>query len=423
MARTIPMRNGIFLAPFHPLDQDPTEALHRDLELIENLDRLGYEEAWIGEHHSAGFEIIASPEVFIAAAAERTKNIRLGTGVVSLPYHNPLMTANRIIQLDHQTRGRVMLGVGPGLLPSDAMMLGINPMTQRDRMLEGIEVIMRLFNGEVVTEKSEWYNLVNARAHLLPYTKPHPEIAVASAVSPSGGRAAGKYGFGMLCVAATNANGFDALSTNWAVANEIAAENGRTMDRSKPAPRRSGAHRRDSRAGAQERQVRHPSSGWSISRGSTRSTPPPRRRGSDRWNDRIGQRRHRHAGRRDRADQTPRSQAGRVRRLSAARAQLGEPSTRPSSRTSYGPSTSLRSSRMSNVSRQASYDWTMSNAHGLHGPGDERGRRDDPEARGRARGEESSKGRKRRDNPGVEVTQSNNEGGRGIIGCRALYFF
>jgi len=233
MARTIPMRNGIFLAPFHSLDQDPTEALHRDLELLENLDRLGYEEAWIGEHHSAGFEIIASPEVFIAAAAERTKKIRLGTGVVSLPYHNPLMTANRIIQLDHQTRGRVMFGVGPGLLPSDAMMLGIDPMTQRDRMLEGLKVIMRLFDGEVVTEKSDWYNLVNARAHLLPYTKPHPEIAVASAVSPSGGRAAGKYGFGMLCVAATNANGFDALGTNWAVANEIAAENGRTMDRSK----------------------------------------------------------------------------------------------------------------------------------------------------------------------------------------------
>ncbi len=233
MTRSIPMRNGIFLAPFHPLDQDPTEAIHRDLELIEHLDRLGYEEAWIGEHHSAGFEIIASPEVFIAAAAERTKKIRLGTGVVSLPYHSPLMTANRIIQLDHQTRGRVMFGVGPGLLPSDAMMLGIDPMTQRDRMLEGLIVIMRLFNGETVTEKSDWYNLVNARAHLLPYTKPHPEIAVASAVSPSGGRAAGKYGFGMLCVAATNADGFDALSTNWQIACEIAAENGGTMDRSR----------------------------------------------------------------------------------------------------------------------------------------------------------------------------------------------
>ncbi|HEY2663531.1 MAG TPA: LLM class flavin-dependent oxidoreductase [Candidatus Binataceae bacterium] len=231
MNPSMQMRNGIFLAPFHPLDQDPTEAIHRDLELIEHLDRLGYEEAWVGEHHSAGFEIIASPEVFIAAAAARTKRIRLGTGVVSLPYHNPLTVANRIIQLDHQTRGRVMFGVGPGLLPSDAMMLGIDPMTQRDRMLEGLMVILRLFNGEVVTEKSDWYNLVNARAHLLPYTKPHPEIAVASAVSPSGGRAAGKYGFGLLCVAATNADGFDALSTNWQVACDIAAESGRAMDR------------------------------------------------------------------------------------------------------------------------------------------------------------------------------------------------
>src|ERR1700720_3388802 len=151
MTRTIPMRNGIFLAPFHPLDQDPTEAIHRDLELVENLDRLGYEEAWIGEHHSAGFEIISSPEVFIAAAAERTKRIRLGTGVVSLPYHNPLMTANRLIELDHMTMGRVMCGAGPGLLTSDAMMLGIDPMKQRDRLAQGLDVILRLFRGETVT--------------------------------------------------------------------------------------------------------------------------------------------------------------------------------------------------------------------------------------------------------------------------------
>jgi limonene 1,2-monooxygenase len=225
------MRNGIFLAPFHPLDRDPTEALRRDLELIEALDRFGYEEAWVGEHHSAGFEIISSPELFIAAAAERTQRIKLGTGVVSLPYHNPLMAANRIIQLDHMTRGRVMFGVGPGLLPSDAMMLGVDPMDQRDRMMEGLTVILRLFQGETVTEKTEWYNLVNARLHLLPYTKPYPEVAVASAVSPSGGRAAGKYDLGMLCVAATNASGFDALGTNWQIACEIAAEHGRQMDR------------------------------------------------------------------------------------------------------------------------------------------------------------------------------------------------
>jgi limonene 1,2-monooxygenase len=224
------LRGGVFLAPFHPTDDDPTLAIRRDLELVEWLDRLGYEEAWIGEHHSAGFEIISSPELFIAAAAERTKRIKLGTGVVSLPYHNPLMVANRIIQLDHMTMGRVMFGAGPGLLTSDAMMLGIHPMQQRDRMIESLDVILRLFRGETVTEKTEWYTLDGAKVHLLPYTKPYPEVCVASTVTPSGGRAAGRYDLGMLCVAATQADGFNALDVNWQVAKEMAAEHGRTMD-------------------------------------------------------------------------------------------------------------------------------------------------------------------------------------------------
>src|SRR5580698_305070 len=227
---TIKLRNGIFLAPFHPVDEDPTLCIQRDLELIEHLDRLGYDEAWVGEHHSAGFEIIPSPELFIAAAAERTRRIKLGTGVVSLPYHHPLTTANRMIQLDHQTRGRVMFGVGPGLLPSDAFQMGIDPSTQRERMVEAIEVILKLFAGERVTQKSDWFTLVNATSQLRPYTWPHPEIAVASSVTPSGGKLAGRHGFGMLCVAATQAGGYDALAVNWGVANKTAAEHGRTMD-------------------------------------------------------------------------------------------------------------------------------------------------------------------------------------------------
>src|SRR5918995_332130 len=111
-----PLKFGIFLAPFHPVGQNPTLALERDLDLLEHLDSLGFDEAWIGEHHSAGFEIIASPEVFIAAAAERTKHIKLGTGVSSLPYHHPLILADRIVLLDHLTRGRFQFGVGPGAL-------------------------------------------------------------------------------------------------------------------------------------------------------------------------------------------------------------------------------------------------------------------------------------------------------------------
>src|SRR3569832_2464447 len=96
----IKLKNGIFLAPFHPVDEDPTLCIQRDLELIDHLDRLGYEEAWIGEHHSARYEIISSPEVFIAASAERTKRIKHKTREKTLPYHNPLMAANRVMQLD-----------------------------------------------------------------------------------------------------------------------------------------------------------------------------------------------------------------------------------------------------------------------------------------------------------------------------------
>ena len=227
---TINLRHGVFLAPFHAMTENPTLCFGRDMELMELLDGFGFDEAWIGEHHSAGFETISSPELFIAAAAERTKRIRFGTGVVSLPYHNPLMVANRIIQLDHMTMGRVMFGAGPGLLATDALMLGIDPGVQRDRMAEALEVILRLFEGETVTAKSEWFTLDEARVHLLPYTRPYPEVAVASAVTPSGGRLAGRLGLGMLCVAATDASGFNALDANWRIACEIAAEHDRVMD-------------------------------------------------------------------------------------------------------------------------------------------------------------------------------------------------
>mgnify|MGYP001551353786 CR=1 FL=1 len=225
------LRFGAFIAPFHPIDENPTLAIQRDLELVEWLDRLGYDEAWIGEHHSAAYELIASPEVFIAAAAERTRHIRLGTGVSSLPYHHPLMLADRINQLDHMTRGRVMFGVGPGALVSDAFMMGIPVGKQRDRMDEALSVLVPLLRGEVVTHKSDWFELSNARLQMTPYSRPSVEIAVASQVSPTGARAAGQHGLGLLSLGATSTAGFNALASNWAIASEQAAEHGKTMDR------------------------------------------------------------------------------------------------------------------------------------------------------------------------------------------------
>ena len=227
------LRFGAFIAPFHPLDENPTLAIQRDLELVQWMDQLGYEEAWIGEHHSAAYELIASPEVFIAAAAERTKHIRLGTGVSSLPYHHPMMLADRINQLDHMTRGRVMFGVGPGALVSDAFMMGIPVAKQRDRMDEALDVLVPLLRGEEVTHESDWFSLVNARLQMTPYSRPSVEIAVASQVSPTGARAAGKHGAGLLSLGATTSAGFNSLAANWGIAEDIAKENGQTMDRSR----------------------------------------------------------------------------------------------------------------------------------------------------------------------------------------------
>ncbi len=229
------LRFGIFLAPFHPAGENPTLALQRDLRLVEHLDACGYDEAWIGEHHSAGSEIIASPEIFIAAAAERTKHIRLGTGVTSLSYHNPLWVAERMVLLDHLTRGRVMLGVGPGSLPTDSAMIGLNPTQTRELLETNLDVVMRLLRSdEPVTVDTGTHRLVDARLHLRPYSDPLFDVAVAAVASPNGPRLAGRHGVGLLSIGATlSADGFDALAHHWNVMEERAATFGAAVDRTK----------------------------------------------------------------------------------------------------------------------------------------------------------------------------------------------
>jgi len=201
------------------------------LQLTQFADEIGLSEMWYGEHHSGGYENIASPELMVAAAAERTKRINLGTGVITLPYHNPLMVANRLCQLDHLTRGRLLFGAGPGLLTADAHMLGLDARESRDKLAEGIDVIMRLLRGEWVTEKTSWYDLHDAHCHMLPYNGAGSlPVGVASAFSPSGGTLAAKYEAALLCLAATSPDGYDALAGNWKVARDVAEKYGRTID-------------------------------------------------------------------------------------------------------------------------------------------------------------------------------------------------
>jgi len=228
------MKYGIFLAPFHRVGENPTLAIDRDMELIEWLDYLGYDEVWIGEHHSAGWELIASPEIMIAAAAQRTRHIMLGSGVTSLPYHHPFLVAQRFVQLDHLTRGRAMLGCGPGALVSDAYMMGIEPATQRPRMDEALDAIMALLRcEEPVTMKTDWFELRDVRLHLAPYTDPYFPISVASVMTPAGMISAGKHGLGVLSLGAGLPGGPEAIAEHWRLAEDTAAKHGTTMDRGK----------------------------------------------------------------------------------------------------------------------------------------------------------------------------------------------
>ncbi len=149
----------------------------------------------------------------------------------SLPYHHPLMLADRLVLLDHLTRGRVMLGCGPGSLPSDAFMMGIEVARQRDMMEEGLEAITRLLAGETVTMETDWFRLHDARLQLRPYTNPCFEVAVAAMVSPSGPRAAGRFGHSLLSIGATQTQGFDFLGMTWEIMEQRAEQFGTTVDR------------------------------------------------------------------------------------------------------------------------------------------------------------------------------------------------
>lgn len=184
---------GAFIPPFYTPEQNPTVVIDEEIEFIKFLEKKGFSEAWIGEHHSGGHELISSPEIFIATAATHTSHIKLGTGVISLAYHHPLLVADRMVLLDHLTKGRVMLGVGPGALVADAYMMGIDPLNSRDIMSESLGVIHKLLKGETVTFHNDTFTLKEAKLHLMPWSKSGIEIAVAGVNSDAGPSLAGLW--------------------------------------------------------------------------------------------------------------------------------------------------------------------------------------------------------------------------------------
>ena len=224
------LRFGIFMPPFNsPATQNATSSLARDVEIIKLLDELGYDEAWIGEHHSGGTEIIAEPIQFMCYAGALTKNIKLGAGVVSVPYHNPLWVADRIILADHLLRGRVMLGLGPGSLPTDATMIGLEPKQLRPALDHDAGVIVDLIRGKTVTVKTDRYNLVDAQCQLAPYSD--FDISAAASTSPAGSMLAGRHGLGLLSLGALMREDMNLMHLHWNRAEAEAKQHGQKVDR------------------------------------------------------------------------------------------------------------------------------------------------------------------------------------------------
>ncbi len=223
-----PMRFSIFMQPIHRPDENPTLTLERDLELIEHLDRLGYDEVWIGEHHTTGWETVSSPAVFIATAAARTRTIKLGSGIVPLSIHHPFVVANDYILLDHLTRGRAMLGLGAGGgLPSDPYVFGLDRDRQQPRFIERFDVLMDLLaTTEPMTVDGEGFALRDAVLQLRPYTYPHMTIALVTGSNPQTLERIGRHGLRWLA-----GIGPDRFEASWDVITAAALQADRTADR------------------------------------------------------------------------------------------------------------------------------------------------------------------------------------------------
>jgi alkanesulfonate monooxygenase SsuD/methylene tetrahydromethanopterin reductase-like flavin-dependent oxidoreductase (luciferase family) len=234
------MRNGYFMMPMHPPGSFLADTLDHDLRQVERLDQLGFHEAWIGEHFTAEWENIPSPEIFIAAALQRTGQISLATGVTCLPNHNPFHLAHRIAQLDHLARGRFMWGVGSGGFPGDFEAVGMDPTTgiQRTYTLDAIDTVLDLWSSPTPGkhEAYSWSFIVPTpdpsiakHVHVKPFQRPHPPIAVAGVSEKSDTLAmAGARGWIPMSI---NFVPIRVLKTHWQGYSEAAAKAGRAPNR------------------------------------------------------------------------------------------------------------------------------------------------------------------------------------------------
>lgn len=233
------MKFGALLMPSHPPEQSIAGGQQRDLDDLERLDALGFEEAWIGEHFTASWEPCPAPDLLIAQALLRTKRIRLGPLGHLLPYHHPIELAHRVAYLDHMAQGRYQLGVGISALPTDHDLFGIDTRDGKNRRMtfESIEIMTRLwtegatnFQGEFWATGAAQSELPGLGYHLVPYQTPHPPIAIAGLTPGSENhKLAGEKGY--IPVSLSVSPDASITARHWDAVVEGAARSGRVPDR------------------------------------------------------------------------------------------------------------------------------------------------------------------------------------------------
>ena len=232
------MKYGLFMMPSHPPERDVFQAHQWDLDCLELADNLGFDEAWIGEHFTSPWEPIPAPDLMIAQALMRTKNIKLATGVHLLPYHHPAELAHRVAYLDHMAQGRFMFGIGSGGLPSDYALFDVDGVggEHRDMTRESLDIILKIWQNKGPFEYKGKYWNVNIpeemfgflRYFLNPYQKPYPPIGVAAAsIASETLKIAGERGFIPMSLG-LNA---EYIASHWEAVSEGAARTGLTPSR------------------------------------------------------------------------------------------------------------------------------------------------------------------------------------------------
>ena len=230
------MKFGFFMMPNHSIKDNPTLAFERDLQLIEYAESLGFDEFWVGEHHSGGYETIPCPDIFLAAAATRTKRIRLGTAVINLPYHHPFHVAERMAFLDHLTYGRVMLGCGPGVLGPDIQLFDgnpvpLNPAELRPMMNEATDIILKLYREDgLISHQGKYWQIKDMEVQIKPYQQPHLPVYLVSSGSGNSITQAATRGLPLISGTFTLPGSMD-ISRQWQDYEQKATASGYSVSR------------------------------------------------------------------------------------------------------------------------------------------------------------------------------------------------